>query len=203
MLKLAGELIEGQLADHIARLDAHTYNIFEQVAINRPRLPFLPTGYITDSAYALTANRLYAVPFPVVRAMTIDRLMSRVKTLDDGKTLRIGILNDDGNIYPGTVLNQGGTVDCSGAGMKTITLDPTVSLSKGIYWLACICDGTPDLYRYVAYVSILGGYTTSILRYQAAGIYKDDTYGELPTFPEGGTYHYHLPMMGVRIASLD
>jgi len=123
MLKLAGELLEGQLADHIARLDAHSYNIFEKLAVNQYYTSLLATCLYTDSGLTLTADTLYAMPFPVPRTLTIDRLGARVKTGASGKKIRFGIYNDDGSVNPGSLLLDAGEVDASSAGMKVITID--------------------------------------------------------------------------------
>ena len=59
MLKLAGELLEGQLADHMARLDAHTQNTYENMIVGRYYLPGGSRGGTT----VVLADRIIAFPF--------------------------------------------------------------------------------------------------------------------------------------------
>jgi len=201
MLKLAGEFIEGQLADHIARLDAHTYNIFEKLAVNSYYSSLLAAGLYTDAGYTLTADTLYAVPFPVSRALTIDRLGARIKTAAAaGKKIRFGIYNDGANLDAGSLLLDAGEVAADSGGLKVITINQ--QLPRGLYWLACISDGTPDLYYSGSALSILGNAT--LIRYNNALKYVSQSYGSLPDpFPASPSEDYKLLILGVRIKSLD
>ena len=198
MLKLAGEVLEGQLADHIVRLDAHTRHIHEQLVTGNYYCSLLSIGYAGTSA-AITADKLYAIPFPVPRAMTWDRISIYVFTLDAGKSLRMGIYNDNGSLYPGTLLQDAGEVDVGTTGMKEITIDQ--SLSKGLYWLAFVSDGTPQFRRSYDFLNLLGSTGPQSTR---AMYYRSFTYAALPDpFGAGATEGYEVWRVGMRLASLD
>ena len=101
MLKLAGELLEGQLADHMARLDAHTRYAYQVFRTGEYMLPSM-IGFYSLSQVTMAANTLYAVPFLTARNMTVDRIAVNVVTLADGKKARMGIYEDGVNLYPGS-----------------------------------------------------------------------------------------------------
>ncbi len=63
MLKLAGEVIEGQLADHRVELDAHLAGLFQKLITGQYYLG----GYVggAHTTTALTAVRIHAYPFLV------------------------------------------------------------------------------------------------------------------------------------------
>lgn len=207
MLKLAGELIEGQLADHIARLDAHTYEAFSILRTGGYYTGYGSMAHVTN--IALTANRLYCVPFVVPRDITIDRIAIHVYSAGAGGTkARLGIYNDGTNLHPGTLLADLGTVDVDGTGIKAITIDPAQALTKGLYWLALISDGTPSL-KGTADTSV----TFNILGLNPAGFHycypfwqRSSTYNSLsdpcPAMTVAST-GADLPAILARVASLD
>ena len=202
MLKLAGELLEGQLADHVADLDAHTRNVWETVRVGEYYLN--PTAGGTN--YPAVADDLYARQLIVVRDMTVDRIAIHVHTAGAaGKKARLGIYNNGTNLYPGTLLLDAGTVDVDSIGVKAITINQ--SLPKGIYWAALITDGTPKIYSdYFLYESILplGQNPTNFGQQQVTWTIAS-AYGALPgPFPGGASLTYSSPWkIPVRVASLD
>ena len=119
MLKLAGELLEGQLADHAADLDAHTKNVLEIVRTGEYYLsPSHGYGTLT-----MVANRLYARPLVVVRDITIDRLAIEVTSAGAaGTKARLGIYNVGTNLYPGTLILDAGEVAVDATGIKAATI---------------------------------------------------------------------------------
>jgi len=142
MLKLAGECIEGQMADHIARLDAHTRNINETFRTGEYIQTLVSETVAED--LVLVANHLYAMPFLVSRAMTFDRIAVQVTTLAAGSSIRLGIYNDGTNLYPGALVSDAGEVSAATTGVKAITINQ--ALTKGLYWLALVSDGAPKIY---------------------------------------------------------
>ena len=203
MLKLAGELIEGQLADHIARLDAHTKNILETLKTGEyygatPHGPPLST--------AMTANRLHAMPFLVARDITIDRIAIQVTALAAGASARLGIYNLGTNLTPGTLLLDAGEVSVATTGIKAIVIDQ--ALTKGIYFLVVVTDGTPSTYAFDESgdpLTVQLGYSSTYFLRTRHGYYKSHTYAALPdpfgTASDLGTFN--CPAVVVRIASLD
>lgn len=175
MLKLAGELLEGQLADHIACLDAHIKSPREVFRTGEYMMPFVLSRY-TITQTAMVANTLYAVPFLAARDMTVDRIAVYVVTLDSGKSARMGIYNDGTNLYPGSLLLDAGEVSVGSAGIKAITIDQ--SLTKGIYWLVIVSDGTPTV-RVLSYADTLLG-LNSVHTYGQTGWSVSHSYAALP-----------------------
>jgi hypothetical protein len=136
---------------------------------------------------ALAANRMYAMPFISPKAITIDQIGVYVSTLST-TTARLGIYNDNGNCYPGTLLLDAGTIDVTATGAKKIAINQVLGTNK-LYWFVIVCAATPSIYciPVAAVISILG--TSSALgTAQYAGLYVSQTYGALPgTFPASPT----------------
>ena len=200
MLKLAGELIEGQLADHIASLDAHTRDIFELIRTGTYAPSPLQATYRGTSELTLVADKLYAFAYPVIRPRTPDKLVFGVYIAAAGKKIRIGVYADNGNCYPGARISNGAEVDVGTTGLKT--LDYTTQLAKGIYWIAIISDGTPKIYATRDHLGISGDTANA---YEAIATWtKADTYGDLPDpFPSGGALETRLACVGFRLVSND
>jgi len=202
MLKLAGECIEGQMADHIARLDAHTKNIYE--VLRTGEYLAHPLGTRWSQVNVVVANTLYGSLFLVSRDITVDRIAISVQSLSAGNC-RLGIYNVGTNLYPGTLLLDAGTVATGATGLKTIVINQ--SLPKGIYFVALVCDATPTLYgtnaTYPPVISPLGLQSTDINAvYQGWSVAF--TYAALPTpFTAGGALATVKHYIALRLASLD
>lgn len=193
MLKLAGELLEGQP-------DALTRDIFETVKTGHYVGTPLACRHPYASTLTLTANRLYAFAYPIVRARTPDKLYVAVQTAAAGKKIRIGLYNDNGSFYPGACLSNGGEVPTDSTGVKTV--DYTTQLTKSLIWIVFISDGAPKVYREAYYLNIMG--SESYGHQARAGYYKDDTYGNLPDpFPAGATLESNVYGAGFRFTSND
>jgi len=200
MLKLAGELLEGQLADHMVDLDAHMADIFQT-----PRTGAYLYGYPIDAhnTAALTANELLAGAFFIARPLTIDRIAINVSSAGaTGKKARLGIYANGTNNYPGSLVLDAGTVDVDSTGVKAITIDQ--SLSKGIYWFVVNSDGTPSVRKGAYAASPIGIYEGDFSNYWYSAWYKSQAYGALPApFPSGGDRTRFGAWVLPRIASLD
>lgn len=188
---------------HKAELDAHTRNIYAVLRTGRHFVPFSVSGSII--VMTLTANYLYAYPFPVARDVTIDRLAVQVTTSDAGKKVRIGIYKDGTNIYPGDLLLDAGEVDVGALGVKEVIVDQT--LPKGLYWFTLISDGVPALRVLSHHFSPIGIDPTDFGKIYICW-YKTVAYGALPNpYPSGGSRYkttnmcYHLVF--ARLASMD
>lgn len=185
MLKLAGELLAGQLADHEVELDAHIMSPWQELRTGEYHL-FVP--FITENASGVVAaDTIYAVPVTVPRLLTVDRIAIRVAVAAAaGKKARLGIYGDGTNLYPGSLVLDAGEVAVDSTGIKAITIDQP--LDKGRYWLALVSDGTPTIYASVdTLVSPLGLIETSFV---ASYVYwsVSFTYAALPDpYTGGGT----------------
>ncbi len=201
MLKLAGECIEGQLADHEASLDAHSYQLMDRLRTgkNQILLPIYAFGTVT-----VVANRLVGTFMLVPRAMTLSHLVIEVTSAAAaGKIARLGIYNVGTNLYPGTLLLDAGTVAVDSTGLKTLQISGGQALTKGIYFIAVISDGTPAIRYYSAAWSPIGANNTNLAG-TAASLYKG---GENPAAladpfptPDG---EWSAGYGAVRVSSLD
>ena len=185
---------------HAATLDAHTRNLYQLLKTGR----YLSSLYRAqfDFAEALAeANSLTAIPFPVPRPITLDRIGIYVTTAGGaGAEMRLGIYNDGVNLYPAGLLADYGTIDATTTGIKAIIINQ--ALAKGMYWLAYVCnDATVKIPMAYYHTSPLG---YSDPRYNAGNLSASYTYGALPNpFPGGASDGGYLYLITVRIASLD
>ena len=109
---------------------------------------------LTTGTY--TQNRLYCYPLFVQESITVDRLGVECTTAVASTTWRIGIYNSDSNGVPSTVLLDAGTVDTSTTGLKTITVNQT--LSAGLYFIAGVWQGGASSPTMRAYSSTSGNW---------------------------------------------
>jgi len=136
----------------------------------------------------LVANRLYAVPFFTPIARTVTRIAIHVTTAVAGNA-RLGIYQDNGSIYPGSLVIDAGTVDTSTTGLKAIT-GLSVSFSANtLYWMVLVSDGTATLAATDS-PSTWGllGFNTAFNLSEPNCYYVSFTYDALPaTYPAGAT----------------
>ena len=205
MLKLAGELLAGQLADHEVELDAHIRSPWQVLRTGEYHV-FLPYTLVNNSG-VLTVDILYTAPAVIPRQLTVDRIAVQVTTAAAaGKKARLGIYRDGTNLYPGSLVLDAGEVAVDSTGVKTITINQT--LGKGNYWLVVVSDGAPTL-RFST------GVAASPLGLDGTNFYSTQsywsvahTYGALPDpFTGGGTMASYAdqrtPTIPLRLASLD
>lgn len=199
MLKLAGELIEGQLADHMAILDAHTKSLAELIRVGQYFYPY-PGGNTTTNN--LAADTLFTDPVWIARDMTIDRLAVAVSNAaSGGESVRLGIYHNGTNLYPGSLLLDAGEVSVATTGVKTITVDQ--SLTKGLYWLAVLVEGGSPVLRFIVPQYPLMGLNAALAAYRT-GWKVSQTYGSLPDpFTGGGSAQQYVPTVFLRLSSLD
>jgi len=204
MLKLAGELLEGQFADHMAKLDAHTYNMMEQMLVDAYFVGG-PCFYAT-SRTVQSANRLYANPCLITRPLTVDRIGIHVQTAASaGKKARLGIHKDNGLVYPGELVVDAGEIPIDSIGLKVITISQ--SFSRGIYWLVFNCNETFGVISLRPTWTPLC-YSTTKLYHRLSYYSKDVAYAALTDpFPSGATpndyYYGEIYPVRLRLASLD
>ncbi len=202
MLKLAGEFIEGQLADHMAELDAHMAASFQKVKTGEYMLPM--GMHIATTSAAMVANRLNACcPILVARDMTLDRLAIKVITAGAaGTKARLGIYANGTNLYPGALVLDAGEVAVDTTGIKTIAINQ--ALTKGLHWMAYVSDGTPTLILASRFPTPLGIESGGLI-YPLHFWRVTYTYATLPDpFTAGGVVNSEVaPAVYGRVSSLD
>lgn len=201
MLKLAGEFIEGQLADHKAALDAHTKNLGEVVRTGEYEWP-TPTYGLSDIAIA--ANTLYAFPHWVARKKTYDSINIYLKPgAVSGALLRFGLYAAGTNLYPGALILDIGTIDAylaSGEVARAIAF--IQQLDRQICFIAGLCDSVPMLRHRASTYPPLGVTTDLNTRQERWKVTQ--TFGVLPDpFPAGATLEGPGAFAILRSSSLD
>jgi hypothetical protein len=126
--------IDTDIATHAADIDAH-------IAIHGQILrtgEYITPNFLRSSTAnnVIVADRLRAQLFVVPRDITIDRLAVHCVTLEANADARLGIYSNGTNMYPGALLLDAGAVDLDTTGVKPVTIDPALSVPKGVYWLA-------------------------------------------------------------------
>ena len=126
-----------------------------------------------------TLSRLWASSFIVPRGVKIDRLAVNVTTLQAASLVRMGLYESQADGTPGALIVDGGTVDSSTTGAKTVTVD--VTLKPGLYWCAWEYDVASVGLRGRNAASALSLAWTSTLGTEPNGIlFVTHTFGALP-----------------------
>lgn len=125
---------------------AGSYNSFGKVGTSQYEAYYFANANtsVAMGTLALTANRLYAVPYtPHFRsAVAIDRIQCRF-TVNAGN-VRMGIYKDSATNpgYPGTLVADLGAA----AVAANVNLTISQALNPGRnYWLCIVCDGAPTI----------------------------------------------------------
>jgi photosystem II stability/assembly factor-like uncharacterized protein len=117
------------------------------------------------------ADEIDAVPIIFSRTTKVDRIAIDVTIacgavcITAGANIRLGIYKDNGNIYPGVLIQDAGAVDISGTGIREITINQ--KLAPGLYWLVssyhtpAVC-AVPPTVRRGTYLPILGNYVSGL-----------------------------------------
>ena len=83
---------------------------------------------------AAVDQNLDAWPVVFGRTATYDRIGVSVTANQTANwNLRLGLYSDNGSYYPGSLVFDAGTVDCSAAALRTITISQQVT--AGLYWM--------------------------------------------------------------------
>ena len=191
---------------HSLTLDAHTRDLVQTLITGQYYHQTLT--HSSGVNYTIAANRLYAVPFLVGRALTVDRIAIFLVTAGAaGKKARLGIYKDGTNMYPGTLVLDAGTVDVDGAGSTLLAITISQALTKGLHWLVLVSDGAPvvgGMYVAAAGQHLLTGVQTNLSSYNGCW-YVAFTYAALPDpFTAAGSFlGGEQPTIAVRILTLD
>lgn len=180
----AAETVDGvDVSAHAASLAAHM-DSYGKLFRTGQLIPNLPVSS-RPGGTAIAANTLYAVPLYVLRDMSFSAFTVQVTNLAADASARLGVYNDGTNLYPGTLVSDLGVVSVATTGLKTITPGSPIALTKGLYWLAVVSDGTPSLGGWNPAITPLGGTDTTDINY---GWNVAFTYAALPTpFTAGGS----------------
>jgi|GEM_PF-1761153 len=197
--------IRVDLPTHAADIDAHLYVSDLTLRTGGYMYPFFYGG-AAISQTAITVDRIIATPFVVARKMTVDRIAFDTANSDTGKAVRLGIYNNGTNLYPGTLLIDGGaTATIESAGTFTVTISQ--QLTPGLYWLAAVTNGSSVQTRLIISAYTILGVDASPADQASnqTGWTVAQTYGALPNpFTGGGTMlTQHLKLIHLRLLSLD
>ena len=136
---------------------------------------------------APSANNLRALPFGTGKIVTADRIGIIVTTGAAGN-VRIGIYQDDGNGYPGSLLLDAGAQSTTGTGVKEVTISQALAANT-LYWLAILGDAAPTIRtipiaQCIPFLGLDNAYGTAL----GVGWLASLAYGALPsTFTAGGS----------------
>lgn len=140
----------------------------------------------------ITANRLYYQPIYVERSRSFIRIGVHVTTAVASSVLRLGIyaasFDSNGDLTPGALTVDAGTVDSSTTGEKEIVIAET--LAEGFHWLASSSGhgptlSVPSLPSAVAVPVTPGG--TAINAAKEAAIYWVDVADGTAALPDPAT----------------
>lgn len=184
--------------------------------VNMPKLKtgvyhfqFAPAGYGTLTTSALTADRLYAIPTYIPKAVTIDRIAIYITgAAAAGKKISFGLYRADGsNLYPGTQITtiKSGEKSADGTGLIETALGSPITISPGFYYYGLLSDGAPTLRACQSILSldgiIVADWSNYIKLLSVAYVYVN---GFLPSPFEGGAAAdagIFPPMVGLRLSA--
>jgi hypothetical protein len=140
---------------------------------------------------ALTADRLYAIPFILPRGGTADQIACEVTTLAASSNVRMGIYTAtaDNDVRPGTLVSGSdvGAISSASTGVKSNTFSSAIRISPGrLYFLSVISSHNPTLRTIAAAAAtpLLGLGSTFGATGFGCGWVVSQAYGALPsTFP--------------------
>jgi len=145
-------------------------------------------GATAITTLALTANRLYAIPFFCPQTFVMGQIDIYVSTAGTGNA-RMGIYEDNGKVYPGKLLLDAGEVSIASTGVKGITVTKKLRGGK-LYWLALVSNGTPTVRASAvgSNLSIFFGLDSTLGTAWGTFYYVSFTYAALPNpFTSGAT----------------
>lgn len=100
-------------------------------------------NYAGNNIATCSANNLIFLPFVPFRTYTFDAIcIYNGSAADSGSKLRLGVYNDSGNGYPGTLLVDAGevTLDATTALREIVFSGGRTLTANTIYWLAFFAD---------------------------------------------------------------
>lgn len=177
-----------------------------------------PSAPIRASAYLFTVgagspgnsttvsiNNICVSPIYIPSPTTIDRICLTINTGTATALWRLGVYADNGSMWPGALLFDGGTVDASSTGTKENTLGAAVSAPSGVYWVAAKTEVAFTAARGTGgpVYGVIPGTNTATADVAAGYSYLYASAGFVATFPAwgaGGVGTITLPpRVGVRV----
>ncbi|MDD3813310.1 MAG: hypothetical protein PHZ02_01580 [Desulfocapsaceae bacterium] len=182
--------------------DIHSYRI---TGVTTDRFYTTPLSGATLTTAGLVANTMVAIPFITPNTINLDEIAINITAGTAGaSSTRLGIYIDNGNLYPGSLILDAGTVDSSaagGGGVKTIIINQKL-IKSTLYWLVAVSDGTPGLRAasIAATLPILG-YPNTLPTTPGVGYAPAFIFAPLPDpFPAGAnTISTNIPLIYVRL----
>jgi len=161
-----------------------------------------PTAGSALTTGAPSANVLRAIPFIVSRETVLDRIAVAVTNAKNGSA-RLGIYEDNGNLYPGALMLDAGEISTTPTGTKILNINETLTGNK-LYWLAVVGSNNPTM-RCLnpAYTISLLGFPSSLSANPGLGYSVGFNYAALPQdFPgsAGIVNAAPVPAIFVRLA---
>jgi hypothetical protein len=136
---------------------------------------------------SLGANIEYCYPILITEPCKVGAMGVRVTTGAADATVRLVVRNDYGNGMPGAKVTHSGPLDASSAGDREATLDSTVSLSPGTYWLGIVAQGAAIQVRGSSAAAVLGPSATLAAALTGAVVFQNNVTGDPPEgFAEAG-----------------
>jgi len=144
---------------------------------------------LAGSLGGFAAGNIYATPFNLQEAVTIDQLSLRVVTAQVASNAMIGIYSTDEDGKPADLLATSAELDTSSTGIISSTLSPTVRLEPGFYFGVMWGSDAIDPGAGTPYVAAIGLYDniSSALCLKAAKTYASI----LPADISGETWAAH------------
>jgi len=151
---------------------------------------------------SLAMDTIYAIPFIVPVAQTFDRIALYVYGATN-RVIRLGIYEESGSVYPGSLVLGTAELDCSSSGVKEETINQ--NLSAGLYWLAAlngVATGNVKSLYYNYSVEMILGRTACDDATPESCYYASQAYGAMPDpFPGGASmWQTHMPAIMLRVA---
>ncbi len=187
--------------DHAADLVAH--NTPPDIVMRTGQYIYPQGGSITTAS--INPNVLFGSLFPIVRAMTFDRIAIDVEVpASSGKLARLGIYGVGTNLAPGALLLDAGTVAIDSTGVKAITISR--AFTSGLYFTALVCNEAFQMRCVVisAIPRIYYGLKETDFSYCYVTSYAASAYGALPNpFPAITIDASNAAIVAMRILTLD
>lgn len=149
---------------------------------------WFPANAKAWSSFALTLNKCYYSPIWIPVAGTVDRIGLFIQAGAASATPRLGLYSSGSDGRPSALLVDGGTVDGSTNGEKTVTISQAVT--PGLYWVAVVNQtAAATLYYYAtsgtgAVVLGIGAHSSGGTSQDPQSIYTQASVsGALPSTP--------------------
>ncbi len=200
-------------ASGVASLDA-AGRVVQASAASAPvmRLPrigayFSPSYYPNDwtgQTFTPGINQLVAVPYPMVKQLTWDRIGAFISTGQVSGKCRVGLYKDTGARYPGALVVDSGELAATGTAWVEGTIN-TATLPTDDDWIAFLCNDAGIVLRGPAAAAILQApYGETAVGSPLLGIIVAQAYGALPDpFTAGGTPENKPYALGLRLKTID